>query len=412
MKRKIIKKRLYNTSIITILLAIALLISGMDKRENYLNFIAQFYFDKEYYLENYPEVKDSELSAFEHYKTIGWKESKNPTAEFNNDFYIGAYLATDNKYNLNPLADYIRYKINFKKRLTNEKQIKKVTPLKNPKYYLTLVAIFQNEARFLKEWIEFYRMIGVEHFYLYNHLSTDDYMQVLEPYIKAGIVELEQVTEEPRNLSSWNDIQTSTYENAAKKVAEETEWLIIVDTDEFLFPVKEKNLANALKDYDEHPALSVNWQIFGSSSVEKIADNKLMTETLLKKSNAKDLHVKTIIKPRYIQSIQHPHFSHMLDGYMQVDENKKYLFGPFLPKESRNIFRINHYWSRDLAFLHKNKIGRMHVTNKDGKGNTTKEKKEKIKKILLNDKNSSISIDRSILKYKDELRKRVFNKKI
>jgi len=36
--------------------------------------------------------------------------------------------------------------------------------------------------------------VGVEHFYLYNHLSKDEYAEVLEPYIKEGIVELYNVT--------------------------------------------------------------------------------------------------------------------------------------------------------------------------------------------------------------------------
>ena len=36
------------------------------------------------------------------------------------------------------------------------------------KYKLSICAIFKNEANYLKEWIEYHRMVGVEHFYLYN----------------------------------------------------------------------------------------------------------------------------------------------------------------------------------------------------------------------------------------------------
>ena len=53
------------------------------------------------------------------------------------------------------------------------------------KYDLAVCAIFKNEARFLKEWIEFYKLIGVEHFYLYNNFSNDNYQDVLQPYINS-----------------------------------------------------------------------------------------------------------------------------------------------------------------------------------------------------------------------------------
>jgi hypothetical protein len=61
---------------------------------------------------------------------------------------------------------------------------------KEYKYDLAICAIFQDEAPYLKEWIEFHRLVGVEHFYLYNHRSRDHYQEVLKPYILSGLVEL------------------------------------------------------------------------------------------------------------------------------------------------------------------------------------------------------------------------------
>jgi hypothetical protein len=49
-----------------------------------------------------------------------------------------------------------------------------------------ICAIFQDEAPFLGEWIEFRRMLGAEHFWLYNNNSTDTYLSVLGPYIERG----------------------------------------------------------------------------------------------------------------------------------------------------------------------------------------------------------------------------------
>ena len=53
-------------------------------------------------------------------------------------------------------------------------------------YLLSICAIFKNEGHYLKEWIEFHKLQGVEHFFLYNNNSTDDYEQVLYQSLNEG----------------------------------------------------------------------------------------------------------------------------------------------------------------------------------------------------------------------------------
>ena len=43
-------------------------------------------------------------------------------------------------------------------------------PKYNKKYKISICGIFKNESCFLKEWIEYHEILGVEHFYLYNNL--------------------------------------------------------------------------------------------------------------------------------------------------------------------------------------------------------------------------------------------------
>jgi hypothetical protein len=51
--------------------------------------------------------------------------------------------------------------------------------------------MFKDEAPWLKEWISYHHnILGVEHFYLYNNDSSDDYREVLRPWIDQHIVEL------------------------------------------------------------------------------------------------------------------------------------------------------------------------------------------------------------------------------
>jgi hypothetical protein len=143
-KLRIAKVNMRYVYYIALIIVIATLVKflQLDKNENILNIIGRAYFDEEYYLANYPEVKNQTISPFKHYTKYGWLEDKNPSNEFNTRFYKNLYLINDNKYNLNPLADYVRSKASLKIRFTNSNQLKKAEPLKNPKYYLTLVAIF------------------------------------------------------------------------------------------------------------------------------------------------------------------------------------------------------------------------------------------------------------------------------
>ena len=389
------------------LIVITIKITGIDKSEKHLNYFAKYYFDEQYYVNTYPEVANHKTDPFEHYVTTGWKEGKNPNSEFESTLYSNLYLLYVNKYKLNPLAHYFRSKISLKNPHINILEFKKAQPLENPKYYLALVAIFRDEAPYLKEWIEFYRLLGVEHFYLHNHLSTDNFAEVLKPYIDAGIVDLNNITTETNNLIAWNKIQTKAYFSTISDVKDFVEWLVVVDTDEFLFPIKEKNLAHALKDYDQYAGLSVNWRIFGSSNIDKIPSNKLLIETLIMKGDATDTQVKTIVKPRYVKDVANPHYPKFKKGYAQVTENFEYFNGPFIPKESRQIFRINHYWSRNLDFFYNRKISRVHVV--DNKIDKT-QAKAKIKSLLNQDKQNSLINDNAILKYTDELRSKLFEK--
>ena len=92
------------------------------------------------------------------------------------------------------------------------------------KYEVSLCLIFKNEARVLKEWIEYHLLIGVDHFYLYNNFSDDNYLSVLSPYIERDIVTLIDWPIEFGQMSAYNDCY--------QKTKQETHWLGYIDADE------------------------------------------------------------------------------------------------------------------------------------------------------------------------------------
>ncbi len=221
-----------------------------------------------------------------------------------------------------------------------------------PRYpnQLVIGAIIQNEAPYLKEWIEFHTLVGVEKFYIFDNMSTDDYQEVLEPYIKAGRVKLFHWPVEIKSQEDFNIVQCSVYRHIVDLTAESAKWLALLDIDEYLYPTKEQTLTDLLEDYEEFGGLSVNWQMFGTSNCKGIPEDKLLIEMLTRcaeKDSEINLHVKTISRPEMIVRVTNPHFSKYVKHAKQVNEEMIPMSGSRTSYVSVDHIRINHYWTRD-----------------------------------------------------------------
>jgi glycosyltransferase involved in cell wall biosynthesis len=63
-------------------------------------------FDVKYYLNTYKDVADAKVDPFEHFMFQGYREGRNPSAEFDTRFYVQRYLK--GKTDENPLAHYLK----------------------------------------------------------------------------------------------------------------------------------------------------------------------------------------------------------------------------------------------------------------------------------------------------------------
>ena len=63
-------------------------------------------FDEEYYLERYPDVKNSKINPLDHYLYYGYKEGRNPGCLFDTNFYLKKYPDVK-KSGINPLIHYV-----------------------------------------------------------------------------------------------------------------------------------------------------------------------------------------------------------------------------------------------------------------------------------------------------------------
>lgn len=229
-------------------------------------------------------------------------------------------------------------------------------------YDLTVCTIFQDDAEWLPEWINFHLRQGVEHFYLYNNLSNDDYKRILTPYIDQNLVTLIDWPEKSNNINEFASIQARVYNHCLSQIKKIAKWCAIIDTDEFLFSVDGSSLINTLNLYDKFQGVVVNWVCYGTGGVDKIPLGSKMTDTLLMRAPIQSEHnrlVKSIVKPASVAYCDSPHFCIMKPGNFCVTENKEFHGANFRTKKvSVNKLRINHYWARDLDFFYNVKIDR------------------------------------------------------
>eukprot|EP01024_Parvocaulis_polyphysoides_P000476 TRINITY_DN1011_c0_g1_i3.p1 TRINITY_DN1011_c0_g1~~TRINITY_DN1011_c0_g1_i3.p1 ORF type:complete len:577 (-),score=41.36 TRINITY_DN1011_c0_g1_i3:983-2713(-) len=100
------------------------------------------------------------------------------------------------------------------------------------KYNVSIGTIFKNEAQFLLEWIAYHTIVGVQHFYLFNDESTDEFMEVLQPLVEKNLVTLFNYSN--TFLNSKFGFQQSFLKFLGDIYYQETKWLLNIDIDEFL----------------------------------------------------------------------------------------------------------------------------------------------------------------------------------
>ena len=128
---------------------------------------------------------------------------------------------------------------------------------------LNLMAMFHDEALYLREWIELHRMMGVEKFYLYNRRSTDNWREILQPYMDAGIVDVTE-WDYSRMYDGYREAFIDSHQHCIDRLRGRHEWLAMIDCDEFLFSPKRDTVTEAIAELPEHwGAIGAHWMVFG-----------------------------------------------------------------------------------------------------------------------------------------------------
>lgn len=243
---------------------------------------------------------------------------------------------------------------------------------------LSVGAIFRDEAAYLDEWLVFHTFIGVDKFYLYNHRSSDNYMEVLKPWIASGRVELRQAVEQ-----KGKNTQILTYMHCLRTSRFSTKWLAFIDLDEFLWSPSRERISDLLEENPRAAALAIRWVLFGSNGHEERPANgqiesftkclpigavskdselaKIAAEKTGRKNTSSGQYFqgKSIINPRRVVTLN----AHLPQAYVgkvvaesgrrlpRLRQKLRSVRLEFWSKNTAERIRLNHYWSRSLQEL-------------------------------------------------------------
>jgi len=187
---------------------------------------------------------------------------------------------------------------------------------------LVLCAVSKHEGKYLKDWIEYHRRLGIEKFIIYDEGSDHKTMQVLQDYCWDGLVEYVPATTHP--------VQYQAYSNCIKRYTDKTEWILFLDVDEFIVPktFKDLNLVKFLARYT-HPnigGVAMAWSCFGTNKNDyyeeiPVYDRIFMRVDYEDTAKHHTRHTKSFVRPHCVHLCNDPHYFPMKPGYHTVDPN-------------------------------------------------------------------------------------------
>lgn len=213
-------------------------------------------------------------------------------------------------------------------------------------YNLICCAVTKHEGKYLTDFIEWHRRLGVEKFVIYDEGSDTETHRVLQRYCWSGLVEYLPSPQHP--------VQYESYTNCTHRYIGKADWILYLDIDEFINPfgLEDYDLRNLLKKFN-HPnigGLAFPWHAFGTSNSDKYED-RAVWKRITKRIHYEDpncghsKHIKSIMRPQCIMYHDDPHWHKCKPGFFTVDMAMR----PITISEHRNNYLpmdkvvINHY---------------------------------------------------------------------
>ncbi len=207
------------------------------------------------------------------------------------------------------------------------------------KHFLSLLAPLKDEESYLIEFVNYYLIHGVDHFYFYDNESNIPVVDVIGGY-----------REECTVLRAPGDaVQSRAYAHFCKHFKHETEWVAIFDVDEFVLPHKHGSFREFLVDYDDCDGIGINWVLFGDGH-HKTRPAGSVIENYLYREAKQSPFIKSVVKSeKLVGFFDNPHFATLLDGSLYVDAHMNRITSAYNENHTIDVIQLNHYFTKSDA---------------------------------------------------------------
>ena len=221
---------------------------------------------------------------------------------------------------------------------------------------LSIVVMIKNEGEYIKEWLEYHKLVGVDKFIIYDNNSDDNLKSILQPYIDVGEVDYifypktqTDFEKKGKKVEYWA-FQAYAYNDSIKKYRNKSKWLGFIDIDEFIVPVKNDKIINVINEIEKDVlkgkafvGLAINWVMYGFCG-HREKPGGLITENYTRNEGIQEEY-KSIVNPRTVILYQVHAALHFF--YIEgVNEQGRKAYKPNVSQSSIEKIRINHYYTK------------------------------------------------------------------
>jgi hypothetical protein len=205
--------------------------------------------------------------------------------------------------------------------------------------YLSLCLIIKNENSYLKEWLDYHILLGVEHFWIYDNESDIPVATSLDAYIQSGWVTVNTITGKSKQLYA--------YDHCIQTYGTQSKWIGFIDTDEFIVLRDCNDLREYLKAFESFSGLAISSLFFGYGGNKtqprggQIAGYRIRT----KEQFSRNRLIKSIIQPEKVIFPVSPHSFFYKEGFYCVNEKGSRVDIQQFPCHVDSI-QVNHYFTR------------------------------------------------------------------
>ncbi len=208
-----------------------------------------------------------------------------------------------------------------------------------PRGRVALCLRFRDEAPFLGEWLEYHRAAGVDHFFMYDNFSEDDYAGVLDRF-----PEPERVT-----LIGWpfSPASPGAEHDCIARARGRFEWVGFLDADEFVVVRDGRSVPEFLAGFPDAPGVALHWYQYGSAGHERRPPGRVI-EAYTRRSREPNRHFKVFVRPERVTRNRNSHNFYYRGAACAVREDGSRAFGSMAARPVAREAWINHYHYKSL----------------------------------------------------------------